>query len=983
MRKAIFILSILSLFSYCAKGEDIVGMAPRETNVVVRVQKNLKSFLRIPSPGFCYDEMKYTARVVSEPKSTVFQVSMLAPTNQPDRLIMPYARILRPDYTEVASGTFSNALFWARGQIIAQRFAIPETMSKYLIAVGYLDYRDARHRHISGGPYETVIDQKGNIIHRGEPLQKSKYESKFSIDSDILFLDDELEIQVTQDEVRKGVTNVVETVFNYSVVNLDTGKIVLSGSEVSKPVIKMKTLGNYAIDLKLSRNGNTFWHGMKTYCVLPRLEKTFDPNYLGKLTLNDGIICGSSNDLHQLQDGRYSPAVKERISQRIYSSEITNIFGGKGRVITQDRGYVSYILGVNLKLNMPYLLEIEYPEDMPRTIAVSVNGGTYSPCVQTGHTMPYQEPSQFVEQLQLPLNGDINKMRFIVWAGDDEIRNGFNVAIADPGDVNAPFSKKPLVLRINLYAFLTIAVPQMKEHFPKEYQRYVWTEGEQMMGRDGVSFAPVLNSLFYGLNSFSPLALAWNSHAGSDGTVLFPTEHYTIPYKAEIKGVEYLSDRKEDNSKRKNYLGASADLASYLKMKIFPRMEYGGSDRLKGKNAVGPDGQPYSPYLYNSNAAPLFDSVDVTYEGVDEDFIGIIKEMILSLPKESRSCLENLIIRQRANFTPVSYSDNALKLYAKEKGLAVPEDGLRDEIVLRRQDDYKVWYQNKKYAFFAKVNEAYNKLLARSGNLIYYNWRTGGMPYENLYYYDSASWTEVKRRRSLPVEGFPLPIITSDQLTEAVGKWTNDEDALLKDVFNYGITPVCPVFGTLAAGSQSYHSLFRKDPGSLDMAVKITPNVQSKTLVLDCKKIPSLAGQTMYRSREYSMYDPLLAFIYANPKYIAFEQSHQSCFPFAETTRRFMMNYLALPLVPFGEVKQEEGNPLNVYLGVYNNSPYIAVVNKTMKPVSARVSLPLAGVKQLRPLVTKEKRQDYFVKEDTIEVDLTLQPMELRSFKAE
>ena len=131
------------------------------------------------------------------------------------------------------------------------------------------------------------------------------------------------------------------------------------------------------------------------------------------------------------------------------------------------------------------------------------------------------------------------------------------------------------------------------------------------------------------------------------------------------------------------------------------------------------------------------------------------------------------------------------------------------------------------------------------------------------------------------------------------------------------------------------------------------------------------------------MYDPLLAFIYANPKYLAFEQSHQSCFPFAEVTRRFMMNYLALPLVPFGEVRQSEGTPLNVYLGVYNGSPYIAVVNKTLKPVSARISLPLAGVKQLRPLVTKEKRQPYFVKEDTIEVDLTLQPMELRSFKAE
>ncbi|MBO7434746.1 hypothetical protein J6U76_01950 [bacterium] len=984
MRKVVLALAILCLAgALSSKAQDIVGMAPRETSVVIRTQKNIKSFLRIPSPGFCYDEMKYTARVVSEPRATIFQVSMLAPTNQPDRIVMPYARILRPDYTEVAADTFSNAVFWANGQILAQRFSIPEKLSKYLIAVGYVSYRDARHRHIVGGPYETVINEKGLIVHRGEPLMKSKYSAKFSIDSSIMFLDDELEMEVTQEVASKGSTNEVQTVFSYTLVNLDTGKIVINAEEVQKPVIKMKTLGNYALDLRMSRNGSTFWHGMKVYCVLPRLERTFDPDYLGKLTLNDGVICGSSNDVHQLADGRYSAYVKDRITQRYYASEITNIFGGRGRIITQDRGYFSYNLGVRLKLNMPYLLEIDYPEDAPRTIAVSVSGGTYCPCVQTGHTLPYQRPDQFVEQLQLPLNGDVNKMQFIVWAGDDELRNGFNVAIADPGEQNAPFSKKPLILRVSLYSFLTIAVPQAKEKFPEQYQRYVWTEGEAMTGRDGVFFAPVLNSLFFGMNSFSPLALAWNSRGGSNGTVMFPTEHYTIPFKTEINGVEYESDRKEDNSKRSNSIGECADMARYLKMKIFPRLEYGGSDRLKGKSAVGIDGGKIAPFLYNKESSPLEDSVDVTYEGVAEDFIAILKEMAGSVPQRSRGCFENLIIRQRANFTPTSYSDNALKLYAAEKGISLSGDALRTEVTMMRNEDYRIWYQNKKFAFWSKVNEAYNQLFGRKGDLIYYNWRNGGMPYENLYYHDSVSWTEIKRKRCLPVEGFPLPTITSEDLTKAAETWTNDEDAFLKDVLNYPIIPVCPVFGTLAATSQEYYSLFRRGDDLAKRAVKITPNVQSHTLVLDTKKVPSLAGQTMYRSREYSMYDPLLAFIFNNPKYLCFEQTHQACFPFAGITRRFFMNYLALPLVPFLEVKQKEGVPLNVYIGVYENSPYIAVVNKTLKPVLARVSLPLAGVKQLRPLVTKGKRQDYFVLDDTIEVDLNMAPMELRSFKAE
>ena len=984
MRMYKFFALVLLCTVSLALAEEIVSLPSQETSVTVRNQKNIRSFLRIPSPGFCYDNLKFTARVQTGQRDTIFQVSMLAPTNQPDLVIMPYARILRPDYTEIASDSFTNCILWTNGQILAKRYQFPEKITKYLIAVGYVNYQDTRYRHISGGPYETVIDQDGKIVHRGKPLTKSKYSAKWSIDSNVIFLDDEIEVKLAQEVVEKSGTNEVETVFDYIVCNLDTGKIIADKSGVTKPVIKMKTTGNYGIDVSIFRNGKVFWHDMKLYTVLPRLEKTFDPDYLGKLTLNDGIVCGSSNDVHQFQDGRYSPSVKDRITQRYYASEITNIFGGRGRVITQDRGYFSYNLGVNIKYNMPYLLEIEYPEDAPRTFAISVNGETYSPCVQTGHTMAYQTPDRFVEQLELPLNQGVNKMQFIIWAGDNEVRNGFNVGIADPGNKNAPFSRKPLALRVSLYSFLTLAVPQQKEQFPLQYQRYVWTESEDMVAPDGVFFAQVLNSYFFGMNAFSPLALSYNSHAENNGTIMYPTEHYKTPLRTEINGHEYKSNYSEESGLRENRIGLLADLARYTKLKIFPRFEYGGSDLLSGCEAIKEDGSKYDPFLYDLDNRPIADSVDVTYDKVTEDFIAVINEMFNYVSPKALPLFRNLIFRQRANFTVVSYSDHALAKYAAEKGLNLQGEALRHEVTVNRGEDYKAWYQVQKLNFLEKVNAAYNQKLKSNFPLLYYNWREGGMPYEGLYFHTKQEWDKIKATRFLPVEGFPLPKLSGEDLVAAVTRWAGDEEGLPKTFSSKDtITPVCPVYGTLSDSYAPYHNLFRKSPDSLEFSVKVVPGVKSQTLVLDAQKKPSLAGQTMYRSREYSMYDPLMAFIYSNPRNIIFEQSHQTCFAFAPVARRFFMNYLALPLVQFGKVPQAEGVPVSVFIGICENQPYIALANETMYPVSARVSLPLTGVKNLRPLVTKSKRQDFFLKDDAIEFDVVLAPLELRSFKAE
>ena len=96
----------------------------------------------------------------------------------------------------------------------------------------------------------------------------------------------------------------------------------------------------------------------------------------GQLRLVDEVQCGQAGGEHMFAEG---PAGVSRVE---------TILGRPCRVlpIEGDAKYFAYRVGKGkgLKAGAAYVLEVEYPEDQPRTIVVQNRGAEYATGVHTG-----------------------------------------------------------------------------------------------------------------------------------------------------------------------------------------------------------------------------------------------------------------------------------------------------------------------------------------------------------------------------------------------------------------------------------------------------------------------------------------------------------------------------------------------------------------------------------------------------------------------
>jgi hypothetical protein len=985
---------MLLAYSFCAVS---VSAAEREKlhlpepakKVDVRKRAGYISYRKIPSPGNNYDELAYNVKIGGTEQAFYLQSSLLMTPERDDRITVPYVRLLTTSGVEFAMATYSNAMFWSEGDIYAISKRLPMLPRKYYVACGYAYYFDSMYPHMQGGPQETIVESStGRIIHRGEPWNRDEYKVDISDDSGLIFLGDTIHARV----VRTAGTNITGAAMpvnlDYMLFDVKSGQQVVKRENVHEVVLRPKQSGNYLLSMSVGHNNMVYWREVRMITVLPKLEWTDNPDYLGRLIVNDSIGCGLDEDIHHLQDGRTVKSLgTEEITTRLAGSDTTNIFGGKGRVIIHDKGFFAYTLGINLTLNMPYILEIEYPEDQPRTMAFLISNGTYAPGIHTGHTLGQPEPRYFAEQVMFPISGSRHKMRFLVWAGDHEIRNGFFVGVADPGRQNAPFSRKPLLLRMTLYNMLSIACPRIRTGFPADIQRYAWSESEDIIPLDQVRFSPHLNSLFYGMNSLCPAMLSWNAHGDINNSIMFRSSQYRKPVRKFIKGIEYETDRYESISNRYDFAGEYLLWAKKLKLNVFPRFEYGGSDLLpQDTAAIREDGYPYPAVMRPSTGTIIKDSVDICNPAVEKDIDMLIREFCSNLTDEDKRTLRQPVIRRRGHFLSTSYSSYALEQFEKDTGVTLKGDTVearRKDAVSNYLDRYRRWYQVRLFTFLEKIYNTYWTNVDQTPSpLLYYHWQNPGMPYEGVYYRNRHDWEQEKRIRTLPFEGFPLPDISKKKLVDAVPQWTSMEEGLLMDAIQANvILPVAPVYGKNAASSASYFDLFRHN-GKL--AVKITPSVHSTTRIYRKGFRTYFAGLTMYHSRQYSMYEPVLTFATATPDYMMFEQAHAPCFPFPEYSRRFFMNYLTLPAVPFKDISGEQALPVKVLMGTYAGKTYVAVMNTGFRPIrTVKVSVPVTDVDFVRPLVGKTESIALYVSSKGISFNVELDAIELRSFLIE
>ena len=987
MKKYLLFLAVVICLQVLAANKSKLHL-PKEKTKVKMVHKPGGEwlYLGIPSPGNNYDELEYDVKIGVIGGRTYAQSTLLQ-SPQADMITLPYVRFLFTNGVEFAMMSFSNATFRSNGGRISVSSKLPSLPKKYHIACGYAYYYDPSYSHMQGKSQETVIDAStGKIIYRGPLKNTQDLEMEVENKSGLAFRGETLRARVLSQNIKNSTGGVEKININYSVYNSDTGTKVTSGKDITDIIFRPKRQGNYLIVLTAGTKYNVYWRRMRLLTVLPRMVRKRDPSDFGVYAINDSIGCGFSNTYHKLTDGRTATTFREvTVTDRHPGSRLTNTLQTAGRIVCQDKGFFGYNIGNRLKRNMPYLLEIEYPEDEPRTFSFIIGESTYTPGIHTGYTLGQPAPRYFVEQINFPLSKRKHKTRFIVWAGDDEVRNGFYVGVADSGTRNAPFSRKPVLLSITLYEFYSISFPRSNRTFPKKYQRYAMTQSEDSLPRDDVRFSPLVNAAFYGLNSVSPQVLAWNGHGEANNTLLIPSSHYRQPIRKFLKGIEYETDQTENPTNKYNFWSEYLRWANKLKLDVLPCFEYGGSDDLpQSARAVNMDGNPYPPLIRSFSGEKIGDSVDICNPAALKDAKMIIDEIISGAEGDSLARLKALIVRRRANFLSTSFSTNSIHLFENETKTKLKGkdfDEKRTFLVNNYLDKYQKWYQKQLFIFLEKLQNHYrDNIDFPVGPMLYYHWRNSGMPYQDLYYRTYIDWEKKwKKIRNLDFEGDPLPMLNSVVLKNAITNWTESEEGLYIDLIpSNSFIPIAPIYGKVASENKSYLEQFEING---ETAVKIVPAVHSNTKIYRKNRGIFIAGQTLYHSREFSMYEPLLAFCSSNPKYLIFEQAHPACFPFPEYSRRFFANFLSLPAIPLKQIKQEgNAKDLVVKMGTLDSKTYIAIANPTFKAIIGKVKLPIKKIGEVIPLVGKQKPIPFFIESDGISFPEIIAPLELRTF---
>ncbi|MCX7846781.1 MAG: hypothetical protein N2595_01940 [bacterium] len=950
---------------------------PPPTSRVRVVRKTSETIYQaIPSPGYHYDDLLYHVKIGTLNGRHYLHAEVRLAKEPEDLITLPYVRLLATNGVEFCFLPLSNATFWSSAVTLKASRPISSLPQEYWIACGYAYHRDTKYLHAQGGPQETIIEATtGRVVARGSLRNAQANPLQIRQDSDLLHVGDTLHVRLSEDTLR----------ITYELYDEDRGTCVAQGTNLTEFVIAPKLPSSLLLVIAAGRGTSVTWRGFRRLTVLPPLEVTDNPSYLGRLAVNDSVACGLSNDPHFFIDGRIDVTLgEEHVTDRLPGSQLTNVWGGAGRVITYDRGFMVYTLGLHLRRGQPYVLEIQYPEDVPRTMAFVVGNGALAPGLHTGHTLAQPEPRFFTEQVMFPLSHSVEKAQFLVWAGDRDVHDGLRVGIADPGTRNAPFSHKPLVLIITLYDMLTIARPRLPEPFPPPLQRYVWVECQRRTIWDEPTYAPHLNSLFYGLNALAPVVLPWNNRDAEHMGVPVPTLRYVRYVRKVLNDVEYETTQRENPRYHHNFLSEYLTRARAYRLAVFPIIEYGGTDLLLPEaHAVTSNGLLYEPVRLPTTGSEVADSVDVCHPAVLDDARALLTDLFARLDKEQKSVLQSLIIRRRANFLATAYNDATLKRFVREMKLTPPDlspAALRTWVVTAHHDTYRRWYQSNLLAFVAALQQAYaTHAFHADGPALYYHWRQSGMPFEGLYFQTEERWTAYWQRiRHTPVEGFPLPNITPEKLCTAVSRWTDSEEGLYPDLLPVpGVVPIMPVYGTQAATTPAYAELFRGD----FRAVKIVPTLSSPARVARPNRSPLAAGTTLYHAREHVMYDAVLAFITYNPRYLAFDQSHPACFPAAEWARRFILNFIALPAVPFEQVPQQGQPEVYVARARLGSRTYLAVANRGLMPVVTRICLPPMHATQLVPLVGRGEALPFLVSEQGLAFHVSLAPLELRSYR--
>ncbi len=727
--------------------------------------------------------------------------------------------------------------------------------------------------------------------------------------------------------------------------------------------------------------------------VVPSL-RTADPAdvvaILAKARLVQEIDCAAANkDLLFIE----YPAGASKV-QTVLDTPFRTLSNKEG-----DAKFFAYRIGEGKGLvgGKPYILTVEYPEDVSRTMYICNWGCETTLGFATGQSLGDVLKGRYVpnnpESLKYPLSGKVETWTQLFYLHDrfPEIKrprglyarplvpeDGFWVVVAQAAPWQDPLGAGAAVSKIRLYEVTDSESLQLPLRLPPKGlpRRHVFSREEMADNAVGTGHKPeeqveelrgvktiadwfeykMRAMQFLGINTFSKDLLEFGHNQGWDSS--------------DGGGNDWVYQ-----SSTPQLWDEILERAAKLKLTVLPYYEYRGSVGGNKEMALGSQhrcrrldgGETYTHIAWCEG-----NNADIT----DPDTIADAKKMLdVSLLKyQDKAAIVGAWFRQRPTAMPVSFNEANFRMFAAEanEGNRITRSHLQADQALL--DRYYAWWFGKRRAFFDALADHLQHKIGPEAFVIYTNDSsepgralprsiTGeGKP-------DGWQWMQVVATDEFSTwetilanaERYPWfkpyaidEIIDRDMhlrglvtFAENWDKWDNANSTPPDDPQNYrdaaGVMLSYTYNRLYTVGSPRPFDAYRSKAG-LALVRHYSLNEHEMNVGNDEPLGYFIAD--VERAGPYCMMAEARAVAYGDPTHLGSLTGNSNHRGFPQYVRNFHANFLALPALPSTVVPDAASDP-EVFvrqIRTQGHGTYIAVINTgLMSKQNVRITLPASG----------------------------------------
>ncbi len=396
------------------------------------------------------------------------------------------------------------------------------------------------------------------------------------------------------------------------------------------------------------------------------------------------------------------------------ASRVTTVLDRSARVMPNEGEprYFAYRLGAGkgLVAGRAYLLQVDYPEDVARTIFIANRGCETARAFHTGRSLGdvlYTYTDNNAESIDVPLVGQWRTWSMLFHLHpryaelnlprNPEVRpgrpeNGFLVIVTQPQAISDPASAGAAIGRIRLFEVddprkLDVALQLPKGNLPRRHLFWREEMSDGVIGkgtpdqrgfdRDIEWYDHKLQLMrFLGMNTFSKDLLEFGHNQGWDAEPYGGNDWYWASHSPN-RWRDILTLIRE----------------KYPDITVLPYYEWSGGAGAKGlgkeKRARPLSGQDTYTHIKWSEIM----NVDVTDPAALDDATKLLDATILRYKNDVS--FVGAWFRTRPSMMPISFADATLERFAKDARVRVSRDQLKSDDTLR-QRYYDWWFAQRK-----------------------------------------------------------------------------------------------------------------------------------------------------------------------------------------------------------------------------------------------------------------------------------------------